>query len=68
MGTPNEETWPGVRSLPDYKSTFPQWSGADIATQVPSLDPQGIDLLKVRLFRDFAIQFVSDASSPSSTC
>jgi hypothetical protein len=25
MGTPNEETWPGVASLPDYKSAFPKW-------------------------------------------
>uniref|UniRef100_A0A0A9E4C6 Uncharacterized protein n=1 Tax=Arundo donax TaxID=35708 RepID=A0A0A9E4C6_ARUDO len=25
MGTPNEETWPGVASLPDYKSSFPKW-------------------------------------------
>ncbi|CAI0440392.1 unnamed protein product, partial [Linum tenue] len=24
-GTPNEETWPGVTSLPDFKSTFPKW-------------------------------------------
>jgi len=52
LGTPNEETWPGVRSLPDYKSTFPQWSGTDIATQVPALDPQGIDLLKHMLAYD----------------
>merc|ERR1719223_283861 len=26
-GTPNEELWPGVSSLPDYKPTFPNWSG-----------------------------------------
>lgn len=25
MGTPNEDTWPGVTSLPDYKSSFPKW-------------------------------------------
>ena len=25
MGTPTEETWPGVSSLPDYKPTFPKW-------------------------------------------
>jgi cyclin-dependent kinase 2 len=25
LGTPTEETWPGVASLPDYKSTFPKW-------------------------------------------
>lgn len=25
MGTPTEFTWPGVASLPDFKSTFPKW-------------------------------------------
>lgn len=25
MGTPNEETWPGVTSLPDFKTAFPKW-------------------------------------------
>lgn len=25
MGTPNEETWPGVTALPDFKSAFPKW-------------------------------------------
>lgn len=52
LGTPNEETWPGVRQLPDYKSTFPQWSGVDLASQIPTLDPDGIDLIKVRSLRN----------------
>ena len=25
LGTPTEETWPGVTSLPDFKSAFPKW-------------------------------------------
>nr|CAD1830376.1 unnamed protein product [Ananas comosus var. bracteatus] len=25
LGTPNEEIWPGVSSLPDFKSAFPKW-------------------------------------------
>jgi cyclin-dependent kinase len=48
LGTPNEESWPGVKQLPDYKPTFPQWSSQDLAEQVPYLDAAGIDLLKVR--------------------
>ncbi len=48
LGTPNEESWPGVKQLPDYKPTFPQWSAQDLAEQVPYLDAAGIDLLKVR--------------------
>jgi hypothetical protein len=50
LGTPNEESWPGVKQLPDYKPTFPQWSGQDLAEQVPYLDAAGIDLLKVCAF------------------
>ncbi|EMS57141.1 Cyclin-dependent kinase A-2 [Triticum urartu] len=45
MGTPNEETWPGVSSLPDYKSAFPKWPSVDLATVVPTLEPLGLDLL-----------------------
>lgn len=48
LGTPNEESWPGVKQLPDYKPTFPQWSSQNLAEQVPYLDAAGIDLLKVR--------------------
>nr|AAD00773.1 CDC2PTB [Paramecium tetraurelia] len=25
MGTPKESTWPGVSTLPDFKSSFPRW-------------------------------------------
>ena len=52
MGTPNEEKWPGVSQLPDYKPTFPQWPGADLASQLPSLDSQGVELIKQLLTYD----------------
>jgi len=52
MGTPNEERWPGVSQLPDYKPTFPQWPGADLASQLPSLESQGVDLVKQLLVYD----------------
>ena len=26
LGTPTEETWPGVHELPDFKDSFPQWA------------------------------------------
>jgi len=54
LGTPNEESWPGVKQLPDYKPTFPQWSSQDLAEQVPYLDASGIDLLKQTLAYDSA--------------
>lgn len=48
LGTPSEEIWPGIRQLPDYKPTFPQWSAQDLSRHVPVLDEAGLDLLKVR--------------------
>ncbi|KAJ8552126.1 hypothetical protein K7X08_028569 [Anisodus acutangulus] len=52
VGTPNEDTWPGVTSLPDYKSAFPKWPAKDLATVVPNLDISGLDLLGKMLCLD----------------
>ncbi|KAF8882243.1 kinase-like domain-containing protein [Infundibulicybe gibba] len=54
LGTPNEESWPGVSGLPDYKATFPQWSRQDLARIVPALDDVGLDILKRTLTYDSA--------------
>jgi cyclin-dependent kinase 2 len=45
LGTPDEHCWPGVRSLPDYKDTFPRWPARPLGEAVPGLDPVGLDLL-----------------------
>ena len=34
--------------MPDYKDSFPQWSGQSMAKLVPGVDDQGLDLLEVR--------------------
>jgi serine/threonine protein kinase len=54
LGTPNEEIWPGVSSLRDYKSTFPNWQPNPIQNVVSNLnlDPLGIDLLNRMLRYD----------------
>ncbi|CCM02732.1 uncharacterized protein FIBRA_04839 [Fibroporia radiculosa] len=52
LGTPSEESWPGVKQLPDYKPTFPHWSAQDLADHVPTLDDEGLDLLKLMLTYD----------------
>ncbi|KAF8907028.1 kinase-like domain-containing protein [Gymnopilus junonius] len=52
LGTPNEDVWPGVSGLPDYKPTFPQWSRQDITRFVPALDENGLDMLKRTLTYD----------------
>lgn len=50
MGTPKESTWPGVSTLPDFKSSFPRWATPSnmtsaFAKEVPNLCAQGVDLL-----------------------
>ncbi|KAF6167340.1 hypothetical protein GIB67_043201 [Kingdonia uniflora] len=52
LGTPNEDIWPGVTSLPDFKSAFPKWSAKALATLVPNLEPAGVDLLSKLLCLD----------------
>eukprot|EP01017_Pseudomicrothorax_dubius_P049901 TRINITY_DN934_c0_g5_i3.p1 TRINITY_DN934_c0_g5~~TRINITY_DN934_c0_g5_i3.p1 ORF type:complete len:329 (+),score=105.05 TRINITY_DN934_c0_g5_i3:117-1103(+) len=52
LGTPNEVTWPGVNSLPDFKQTFPKWSPSPIAKYVTNLDPIGLDLLQKMIAYD----------------
>ncbi|KAF7317657.1 Pkinase-domain-containing protein [Mycena kentingensis (nom. inval.)] len=54
LGTPNEAIWPGISGLPDYKPSFPQWKEKDLAEAVPSLDADGLDLLKSLLVYDMA--------------
>ncbi|TMW69717.1 hypothetical protein Poli38472_001873 [Pythium oligandrum] len=45
LGTPDENSWPGVSNLPDYKTTFPKWRPQQLAKVVPGLDHVGLDLL-----------------------
>jgi cyclin-dependent kinase 2 len=49
LGTPTEETWPGVTTLPYYKHTFPNWKATHLSLVVPQLCPDGIDLLQKML-------------------
>ncbi|KAG5851672.1 hypothetical protein ANANG_G00054140 [Anguilla anguilla] len=52
LGTPNEEVWPGVSQLPDYKSRFPRWAPQDLSKITPKLQPSGLDLLQQLLLYD----------------
>jgi len=55
LGTPNEELWPGVSKLPDYKPTFPNWPVAGMDKTITLwgstsvVDPRGLDLLSAML-------------------
>ncbi len=50
LGTPTEETWPGLMSLPDYNVSFPQCKGKSALQFCPTLDPLGADLLSVYIY------------------
>lgn len=47
MTTPNEETWPGVTDLKDYKPTFPKWSENILKSSVKNINSDGLSLLQV---------------------
>lgn len=45
-----ESTWPGVSTLPDFKTTFPRWAtpanpAVTLGKEVQNLCPMGLDLL-----------------------
>jgi serine/threonine protein kinase len=46
MGTPTEDTWPGLSELQDYKKTYPKWAPKNFVTLCPKLCKDGIDLLQ----------------------
>mmetsp|Transcript_66917 Transcript_66917/g.189869 ORF Transcript_66917/g.189869 Transcript_66917/m.189869 type:complete len:345 (+) Transcript_66917:69-1103(+) len=50
LGTPNDEVWPGVSTLKDFKTRFPQWKDTHLegvrADAKGGLDGHGLDLLR----------------------
>lgn len=52
LGTPTEDEWPGVTSLPDFKSSFPKWQRNYSQPLVAGLDEEGLDLLDSLLIYD----------------
>lgn len=50
LGTPDDDMWPGVSDLPNYKTQFPKWRPQPLPHRVPRLSADGVDLL-ARLLR-----------------
>ena len=45
LGTPTEESFPGVTAFKDFKATFPRWRQQGLAHLLPNLDADGLDLI-----------------------
>lgn len=45
LGTPNEEIWPGISLLPEFKPDIPIYSTIALDSLLPKLDANGLDLL-----------------------
>ncbi|KAF9309276.1 negative regulator of the PHO system [Podila horticola] len=45
MGTPTEDTWPGVSKLSEYRKDFPYYPPKSLSSVVPMIDSFGMDLL-----------------------
>lgn len=62
LGTPTDHLWPGVSSLPDYQSSFPNWHPQKLSKHVTDLDPVGIDLLTEMLRYDPSVRISARVS------
>jgi serine/threonine protein kinase len=52
LGTPSQEVWADVKTLPHYKDSFPKFNGKSLEEIMPNLDPNGIHLLTKMLCYD----------------
>jgi len=52
LGTPNEENWPGVTRLPDFKDSFPLWKKTTLSKLMYFLEENALDLLERMLVYD----------------
>uniref|UniRef100_A0A3Q2ZRJ7 cyclin-dependent kinase n=1 Tax=Kryptolebias marmoratus TaxID=37003 RepID=A0A3Q2ZRJ7_KRYMA len=63
MGTPAEETWPGISSNEEFRSyLFPQYRPQALINHVPRLDTEGIDLLSTLLLYNTRSRISSEAA------
>ena len=45
LGTPDDNSWPGIHKLPNYKSVFPKWHPLRFDRAVPELAPPAVSLI-----------------------
>jgi len=47
LGTPDEDVWPGVTTLPDFKTSFPNWHPKELGDHVHGSTDESVELLVV---------------------
>jgi len=52
LGTPSEQTWPGVTALQDWNNDFPVWPTLSLARFCANMSDDGLDLLEQLLAID----------------
>ncbi|XP_065219055.1 cyclin-dependent kinase 2-like [Planococcus citri] len=52
LGTPDEDVWPGVTILKEYKPLFPRWEPQYLGDFLPSVDKEAIPVLEKMLKYD----------------
>lgn len=52
LGTPDETTWPGVKSLQDWNESFPTWPALSMKKVIPNASEDAIDLIERLLIHD----------------
>ncbi|XP_015517394.1 cyclin-dependent kinase 5 [Neodiprion pinetum] len=66
LGTPTEETWPGLTTLPDYKSFPPYPTLGGLPQFAPKLNSRGKDLLQRLLVCNPALRLSADEAMAHS--
>ena len=46
LGTPNEESWPGVTKYEFWKDTFPKFKGERLVAKCNKMDDTALDLMQ----------------------
>ncbi|XP_037352580.1 cyclin-dependent kinase 18 isoform X2 [Talpa occidentalis] len=63
LGTPTEETWPGVTALSEFRAyNFPRYLPQPLISQAPRLDPDGINLLSSLLLYESKSRVSAEAA------
>uniref|UniRef100_A0A8C6CVQ3 cyclin-dependent kinase n=1 Tax=Moschus moschiferus TaxID=68415 RepID=A0A8C6CVQ3_MOSMO len=63
LGTPTEETWPGVMALPEFRAySFPRYLPQPLLSHAPRLDPDGINLLSSLLLYESKSRMSAEAA------